>query len=98
MSDLNRDYRGAEKEYVRALRAWEKAQEVHQAVMANFAPPPLGQDGGTGKASPAPILSSTIFKSLQEAAEAEQLARSRYLEARARFIELAERWHQARGG
>ena len=98
MTNLNRDYRQAEREYVKALQAWEDAQKAHQAVMASFAPPATGQDGEPREAGSAPVLTSAVFKELQDAVQAEQLARSRYLEARARFIELAERWHQARGG
>ena len=94
--NLDRDYRQAEKEYVKALQAWEGAQKAHQAVMANFTPPDDGDQ--QGQAQPAPVLSSAIFKELQDVVQAEQLARARYLEARARFIQLAERWHQARGG
>lgn len=95
---LDQDYRQAEKGYLKALQAWESAQKAHQALMAQFSPSAQEVGGRPEGAQPAKMLSSSIFKELQAAAKAEQSARALYLDARARFIQLAERWHDSRRG
>lgn len=95
---LGQDYRQAEKRYLKALQVWEAAQKAHQALMAQFAPSVKGQGDAPEGAQPAKMLSSSIFKELQAAAKAEQAARAQHLEARARFIQLAEQWHDSRRG
>ena len=95
---FDHEYRQAEKDYIQALQAWEAAQKAHQALMAQFAPPADGEGGGQEGAQPAKMLSSSLFKELQAAVKAEQAARVQYLDARARFIQLAEQWHGSRRG
>lgn len=93
---LDQDYRQAEKGYLKALQGWEAAQKAHQALMDRFAPSAKDRVGGLEGAQPAKMLSSSIFKELQVAAKAEQAARAQYLDARARFIQLAEHWNDSR--